>query len=316
MVRAGYQGPIWATNATVELARLVLLDSGKVQEEQAKHHNERAARLAKRGQQADQWPPAAAPADPANVAPDPEPSVPTKADPQGVDPEELLRRQPPRLTTEIQVPLYTVEEAQAAVDRFKGIDYDQKLTVAPGIAATFRDAGHILGSAIIQLDVEQADGTSSAGSSSPGDVGRPNTPILRDPTVIDGGADYVLMESTYGGREHEPEDEAIRMLAEAVKAVGQHSGVLLIPAFAIGRTQEIVWHLDRLLAAGDIPHVPLYLDSPMASKASDVYRKFPGYYDEETFALLDEGETPARLSGEIITNDAMQSRPSRTHRGR
>ena len=141
-----------------------------------------------------------------------------------------------------------------------------------------------------------------------GDVGRPNTPILRDPTVIDGGADYVLMESTYGGREHEPEDEAIRMLAEAVNAVNDHTGVLLIPSFAIGRTQEIVWHLDRLLSAGQIPHMPLYLDSPMASRASDVYRKFPGYYDDETTRLLQEGESPLDYPDEIITNDAMQSR--------
>lgn len=307
VVRAGYHGPIYATSATVELARLVLLDSGKVQEEQAKHRNERAARLAKRGERVEHWQASARPSDPATLPAGAEPTAPATAMPEGVDPEVLLRQQPARLVTDIEVPLYTVDEAETAIERFKGIEYGQKVHVAPGIVATFHDAGHILGSAIIQLDVEQPDGSSRRIIFS-GDVGRPNTPILRDPSVIEGGADYVLMESTYGGREHEPEDEAIRLLAEAVKAVGEHSGVLLIPAFAIGRTQEIVWHLDRLLSAGDIPHVPLYLDSPMAAKASDVYRKFPGYYDEETFALLQGGDTPLDYPGETITNDAMQSR--------
>ena len=130
-----------------------------------------------------------------------------------------------------------------------------------------------------------------------GDLGRPGTPIIRDPTTIDDGADYVIMESTYGGREHEPADEAIRLLAEIVRETASHRGVLLIPAFAIGRTQEIVWHLDRLLSAGQIPHLPLYLDSPMASLASDIYHRYPGYYDEETFAPAGGRRDAARLPG-------------------
>ena len=106
-----------------------------------------------------------------------------------------------------------------------------------------------------------------------GDLGRPGTPIIRDPTVLD-AADYVLVESTYGGREHEPSDEAVRILAETVRLVDEADGVLLIPSFAIGRTQEIVWQLDRLIEQGAIPLLPLYLDSPMASKASEIYRKY------------------------------------------
>jgi len=121
------------------------------------------------------------------------------------------------------------------------------------------------------------------------------------------GADYVLMESTYGGREHEPSDEAIRLLAEIVREVSSHRGVLLIPAFAVGRTQEIVWQLDRLLSAGDIPHLPLYLDSPMASKASDIYRHHPDYYDEETAALLRSGASPLDYPNQIVTNDVKSS---------
>src|SRR4029078_2763723 len=98
---------------------------------------------------------------------------------------------------------------------------------------------------------------------------RRNTRTIRDPTVVT-EADYVLIESTYGGREHEPGDEAIRILAETVRMVGEAKGVLLVPSFAIGRTQEVVWELDRLIDRGEIPLLPLYLDSPMASKASEI----------------------------------------------
>ena len=120
-------------------------------------------------------------------------------------------------------------------------------------------------------------------------------------------ADYVLVESTYGGREHEPEDEAIRILAETVRMVAEADGVLLVPSFAIGRTQEVVWELDRLIERGEIPLLPLYLDSPMASKASDIYRRYPDYYDEETAKLLREGDTPLDYPNQIVTNDVKAS---------
>jgi metallo-beta-lactamase family protein len=329
VARAGYRGPIHATRATVELASLVLLDSGKVQEEHAKDRRRRAERLARRALRDTTLGSGSAPAAAAAGA-----TVPAEGDAAaavrdatfpderrghgrpwppddpmhpGFDLEASLRSQPPQLETEIFEPLYTVDDAAAANALFRGTDYDVGLMVAPGITATFRDAGHILGSAIIELEVEQPDGTSRRIVFS-GDVGRPDTPILRDPTAIIDGADYVLMESTYGGREHEPEEEAIRLLAEAVQAVSDHSGVLLIPSFAIGRTQQIVWELDRLLSAGKIPHVPLYLDSPMAAHASEIYRRYPGYYDQETRDLLQGGNTPLDYPGEMVTNGPAQSR--------
>ena len=148
-----------------------------------------------------------------------------------------------------------------------------------------------------------------------GDLGRPGTPIIRDLTVLD-AADYVLVESTYGGREHEPSDEAVRILAETVRLVDEADGVLLIPSFAIGRTQEIVWQLDRLIEQGAIPLLPLYLDSPMASKASEIYRKYAAYFDEETGALLRSGDTPLDYPSQIITNDIEDRRRSSERRGR
>jgi metallo-beta-lactamase family protein len=139
-----------------------------------------------------------------------------------------------------------------------------------------------------------------------GDLGQSGTPILRDPTPVH-DADYVFVESTYGGREHEPQAEATRLLSEAVRLVADHDGVLLVPSFAIGRTQEIVWELNRLVDAGRIPQLPLFLDSPMASRASDIYRRYSGYYDDETRALLEQHEAPLDFPSQVVTNDFRDS---------
>ena len=222
------------------------------------------------------------------------------------DPETEMRNMPPMLDIDLDAPLYTIKDAQATLEHFRPIDYDQEREVAPGVFATFLDAGHILGSAIIRLRVIEHDGGPETVIVCSGDLGRPGTPIIRDPTYLT-AADYVLCESTYGGREHEPQDEAIRVLAETIRMVADAGGVLLVPSFAIGRTQEVVWELDRLIEEGKIPSLPLYLDSPMASKASDVYRRHSEYFDEETAQLLREGDTPLDYPGQIITNDVRDS---------
>ena len=139
-----------------------------------------------------------------------------------------------------------------------------------------------------------------------GDLGRPGTPIVRDPSILR-DTDYLLVESTYGGREHEPEDEAIRILAETVRMVSDAGGVLLVPSFAIGRTQEIVYALDRLLEEGKIPELPLYLDSPMASKASDIYRRHAEYFDEDGRRLLQSGDSPLDYPNQTVTRDVHDS---------
>ena len=139
-----------------------------------------------------------------------------------------------------------------------------------------------------------------------GDLGRPGTPILRDPTAV-AEADFVVCESTYGGREHQAAEVAIDTLAEVVNDVVRKKGVLLIPSFAIGRTQDIVWELDRLLSAGRIPQLPLYLDSPMARGASDIYRAHPEAYDEETAALLAAHEAPLDFPGQQVVQNVEES---------
>jgi len=215
------------------------------------------------------------------------------------------------------LPLYTAKDAERAVLQFDAIRYEEEREVAPGVHATFLDAGHILGSAIIRLRIDGGGGEAGAPAGRAttivfsGDLGRPHTPIIRDPT-IQTDADYVLVESTYGGREHEPEDEAIRILAETVQIVSDAGGVLLVPSFAIGRTQEIVYELDRLLEAGRIPELPLFLDSPMASKASDIYRRHADYFDEETRKLLASGNTPLDYPNQTETRDIKESQKIET----
>ena len=327
VVDAGFHGPIIATRGTCELAELVLLDSGRLQQEFAKREarwerkhpdkvadddaKERAAYDAAvhlsehpetpvelgtgRGSAEETEGPPPAP-DAATIASasvseevaaavTPAPSTPIP------NPEVELRNQPAELQIDLDEPLYTEQQAKAAIAQFRPIEYDTELEIAPGIHARYLDAGHILGSAIIRVRVVEREGGPERTIVFSGDLGRPGTPIIRDPTVLT-DADYVLIETTYGGREHEPGDEAIRILAETVRMVAEAKGVLLVPSFAIGRTQEVVWELDRLIDRGEIPLLPLYLDSPMASKASDIYRRHADYFDEETGKLLREGDTP------------------------
>ena len=347
VVAEGFAGPIWATNGTVELAALVLLDSGKLQEEFAKRDarwerrhpdeaeaedREEEAKLEAAIELADQGAALTIPDGPAGpyvvpptgsavsgehvatsvepasglaAAPGPAAAAPAAAAPVP-DPEHALRTQPPHLDIDLDEALYDEADARASLASFRGIHYDIEFDVAPGIRATFVDAGHILGSAIIRLSVADAEGDTPVRIVFSGDLGRTDTPILRDPTIVT-DADYVLVESTYGGREHEPEQEAIRILSETVRLVADHDGVLLVPSFAIGRTQEVVWELDRLLEQGKIPPLPLYLDSPMASKASDVYRRHPDYYDDETRHLLETEASPLDYPHQIVVNDMQQS---------
>jgi metallo-beta-lactamase family protein len=325
VVRDGYSGPIWATAGTIELARLVLLDSGRLHQEFAKreakwerrHPDRVAADDAKEAAQYQAALDAAAAADDGSGGAGGDTRTGTPGDEQAAehfpttiepdaDLEADLRSQPPEVDVDLDAPLYTEDEAEATLPLFREVAYNQEVEVAPGVHATYHDAGHILGSAIIRLRIREDEDGEDRFVVFSGDLGRPGTPIVRDPTPLV-HADYVIVESTYGGREHEPHDEAIRILAETVRLVDEADGVLLIPSFAIGRTQEIVWELDRLIEQGEIPPLPLYLDSPMASKASDVYRRHTEYWDEETCAILEREGSPIDYPNQTIVNKAAQS---------
>ena len=303
VVAKGLRAPIFATAGTVDLAGLVLLDSAKLQDEAARRdarwerkHPDRAAKEDSKDEAN-----LRGATDEAAAADDEESAAETR------DPEVALRNQPPVVETSIDAPLYTMADTQATLRLFRAVGYDREIDVAPGVHATFLDAGHILGSAIIRVRVSDSENAPEKIIVFSGDLGRHDTPIIRDPTTVS-DADYLLIESTYGGREHEPQTEAVRILAETVRLVAQANGVLLVPSFAIGRTQEVVWQLDRLLDEKKIPELPLYLDSPMASKATEIYRRHGEYYDQEMRELLAKREDPLDYPKQQITNDIESSR--------
>lgn len=183
-------------------------------------------------------------------------------------------------------PIYTMLDAVDSLKNFIGIGYERPYKIAPGITLTFYDAGHILGSAIVALDVEDRDAGRDIRLVFSGDLGRPNRPILRDPTFLD-SADVLLIESTYGNRYHDDKVEATDKLERIVNETYQRGGKLIVPAFAVGRTQELVYRLHQLVTSRDIPpNLPVYVDSPLAVDATGIYRLHPEAYDEELHEFL------------------------------
>jgi metallo-beta-lactamase family protein len=186
-------------------------------------------------------------------------------------------------------PLYTVEDAEACLGFFEGIPYEHEVSVGPGVRLVFRDAGHMLGSAVTHLEVQEGSRTLKLVFT--GDVGREDTPIIRDPVPPE-EADILISESTYGDRLHEKEADLDRHLAEVVSRTHARGGKVLIPAFSVGRTQNVVYHLHRLLGAKRIPSLPIFVDSPLSANATDVFRRHPECYDEDVLRFLERGVDP------------------------
>ncbi len=185
-------------------------------------------------------------------------------------------------------PLYTIEDTEEALRLFVGIHYHKPITVGPGVTATYYDAGHILGSAGILLEIEENGRKFRLGFS--GDVGRQEVPILRDPQPMT-DLDALIIESTYGDREHPDSSFSDEELAELIKEVHKRGGKLIIPAFAVGRTQLLVYTLHRLLEEKRIPRMPIYVDSPMACNATEVFRSHPEVFDREAYDHFMNDET-------------------------
>jgi len=180
-------------------------------------------------------------------------------------------------------PLYTAADAVNSLQHFVGVGYERPFLVGPGVTATFHDAGHILGAAIVALDVEEGNRRYRFAFS--GDLGRRDLPILRDPTYIE-PADYFITESTYGNRFHGPPAEAEMELRRVVNETYQRGGKIIIPAFSVGRTQEIVYALHRLSSAQKIPQLPIFVDSPLSTNVTEIFRLHPECYDDETYEFL------------------------------
>ncbi len=189
-------------------------------------------------------------------------------------------------------PLYDGRDVYRTLLKFKTIAYDTPTSIGRGMEATFVDAGHLLGSAMIGLRIETANGERSLTFT--GDLGRPGLPILRDPAKVP-PADFLIAESTYGGHTHEPVEETAERLGTAFRDTARRGGKLIIPAFSVGRTQTVVYFLHQLMTAGRLPDLPIIVDSPMALRATEVFRSHPECFNDETLRLL---KTQPELFGE------------------
>ena len=189
-------------------------------------------------------------------------------------------------------PLYTKEDAARVSPQFSGVHYNQGFQPIPGVQAHLVDAGHILGSAAVVLDIQESGRSFRLWFS--GDIGRPGLLLLRDP-VLPEKVDYLIMESTYGDTKKREPEEAFLELKDVVQRTVKRKGRVIIPAFAVGRTQELVFGLHKMIEAGNIPDIPVFVDSPLAIRASQVFRQHPECFDEETRQFIAQDEHQAAL---------------------
>ncbi len=201
-------------------------------------------------------------------------------------------------------PLYTIQDAEAALEQFEGIPYEHEVEVAPKTKLVFRDAGHILGSASCHLEIEEGDKKRVLVFT--GDIGREERPILRDPVPID-KADVLICESTYGDRLHETEQDVRERLRTVLKRTMERGGKVLIPAFSVGRTQHLVHHLHSLYEDRQLPPMPIFVDSPLASNVTEVYRRHAECYDKETLEFLEKHKDPFGFGRLTYIRDVMES---------
>ena len=198
---------------------------------------------------------------------------------------EFINRHRRKKGLPLVTPLYTQPDAAKTLPLLQGLPYGKVFDVIDGIQGRFEDAGHILGSASVALTLREGSRTIRLDFT--GDLGRPNLPILRDPVFIGNeGADYLISESTYGGRFHAPVEEMRTQLLGPVLRAYDRRGKIIIPAFSVGRTQEIVYVLHQLSVEGKIDRIPVYVDSPLSVNVTEVFRSHPECFDEETQAVL------------------------------
>jgi metallo-beta-lactamase family protein len=229
LVKRGFEGNVYATPATRDLANLIMMDSARIQARDAEYLGKQAARSGK----VFDW-----------------------------------------------KPLYDEQDAMTATSQIVTISYRRPLYIGPKVKLEFRDAGHILGSATAHVTVsDDAGRTVRIGFS--GDLGRPDKPIIRDPETM-AAVDYLVIESTYGDRRHESTVDAEERLAQVVNDTVRRGGKIIIPAFAVERTQELIYHFHMLVDQGRIPKIPIWVDSPMATSATSIFQVHPECYDKET----------------------------------
>jgi len=251
-LRAGFHGPIYCTAATAEVARIVLNDAAKIQQEDVDHLNRQAR-------------------------------APGEATP---------------------APLYGPADIPAVLKLFNRVPYQQKTDLGRGVSFTFFDAGHILGSAYVIM--EWSETGTARNLLFTADVGRYDAPILRDPFPPPHPVDQLITESTYGNSTHGPIAQVGPQLLDAAKFIIQRRSRMIVPSFAIGRTQTILWYLETFLHEGSIPQVPIFVDSPMGVEASKIYSQFRESYDEQTRSLIGKNDLfgLARVTFAASTQDS------------
>lgn len=185
-------------------------------------------------------------------------------------------------------PIYTQQDAEKSLESFTTQGYERPRVIAPGVTLTFKDAGHMLGSAFVVLDIEDQDEKRDYRLVFSGDIGRAGIPIIRDPQTID-GADYLIMESTYGDRLHPPYEDDTKQMERIIVETFKRGGSVVVPAFAVGRTQQLVYSLHQLRLKGDIPDMPVFVDSPLAIDVTAAFRLHPECYDDEIRAFMTSG---------------------------
>ena len=201
-------------------------------------------------------------------------------------------------------PLYDQDDVVGIVSQMEAIPYHRRHDVAPGVAVTFLDAGHVLGSSIVVVDVDDVGQRKRIVFT--GDLGRRHMPILRDPEVA--GGDFLITESTYGDRLHDPIERMDDALAEVVKRTYERGGKMVVPSFALERAQEIVYALKRLRGEGRLPKMPVYVDSPLTVRITDVFRMHPECFDEHTRKLVTSEDSPFDFEGLTYVNSVEQSK--------
>jgi metallo-beta-lactamase family protein len=210
-------------------------------------------------------------------------------------------------------PLYVLEDVVPALANFVTLSYDQWHRIDEQVELLFRDAGHMLGSATVSLRIQEGSRSITIGFT--GDVGRPGSPILRDPLQMP-QSDFLISESTYGGELHEPIEEAKDLLMGIIhEACVVRKGKLIIPAFSVGRTQIIVYYLDKLKTEGRLPDIPVYVDSPLAVNATNIFQMHPECYDEELLRYLVTDPNPFGFNGLHYIRDAKDSKLLNTKQG-
>ncbi|HOT75966.1 MAG TPA: MBL fold metallo-hydrolase [Candidatus Wallbacteria bacterium] len=218
---------------------------------------------------------------------------------------ERYNRRRLRLGKEPKEPIYTEEDAKNALKFFEPVDYNRPYEAYPGITATFHDAGHVLGSAFVKFDITENGEKYKIVFS--GDVGNMPVPILKDPEAIN-DADYIVMESTYGDRirnnDKDRSDELARIINETITAGGK----VIIPSFAVGRTQELIYEMHGMLDGKKIPSVPIYIDSPLACNATEIFRKHMECFDAEMVEYLKRSDDPFNFSNIFYASEAQESR--------